>query len=69
MTSYLEKLLCKKAMLELHEEADLRVWLQTLEKDCEMFGETPQDTTRMNAIRQRVGDPIHKPIEPNEKSG
>ena len=52
--NYLQGLLTEQRPLEPHEKADLKQWLDTLKADCEMFGETPEDTRRMNAIRRRV---------------
>lgn len=56
MTSYLQNLLDQSAPLEQHEKSDLRDWLRVLESDCEAFGETPEDRTRMNAIKAKLGE-------------
>lgn len=52
--SHLSILLKQTEPLEPHEVADLENWLKVLEGDCEAFGETPEDTARMNAIRNRI---------------
>jgi len=51
---YLEGLLIQKEPLEPHERADLKAWLETLEGDVEMFGDTAEDNRRMNTIRARL---------------
>lgn len=53
--TYLQGLLTQQQPLEQHEAADLKRWLETLESDCASFGETPEDTQQMNAIRRRIG--------------
>ena len=52
--SYLDALLVQKEPLELHEVTDLKNWLATLEEDCDLLGETPEDTNRMNAIKKKI---------------
>lgn len=53
--TYLQGLLSQRQPLDPHEVADLKRWLETLESDCATFGETPEDTQRMNTIRRRIG--------------
>jgi len=53
--SRLDALLRQTEPLETHEKADLKDWLAVLEVDCELFGETPEDTRRMNSIKARLG--------------
>lgn len=52
--SYLQQLLDQQGPLEPHEKADLKQWLETLEADCKMFGETPEDALRIAFIRRRI---------------
>ena len=52
--SHLSVLLTQSEPLERHEVADLENWLKVLEGDCETFGEAPEDTRRMTAIKQRL---------------
>jgi hypothetical protein len=54
MSSYLETLLEQMRPLEPHEIASLREWLVVLRADCMLFGETPEDTARMDRIKRRI---------------
>lgn len=60
MSDYLSNLLKQTTPLELHEISDLRAWLTTLQGDCEMFGETPEDTQRMDRIKRRIEEAERK---------
>lgn len=52
--SHRQIILEQLAPLEPFEVTDLKDWLTALQADCEAFGETPEDTTRMNTIKQRI---------------
>jgi len=52
--SRLMTLLRQPGPLERYEVSDLRCWLSVLEGDCKLFGETTQDTARMEEIRARI---------------
>lgn len=55
--SYLTMLLSGDWPLEDHERHDLADWLLTLQKDCEWFGETAEDTALMRRINARLSPP------------
>jgi hypothetical protein len=52
--SRLHALLTSTEPLEPHEIADLRNWLNALKRDCDVFGETAQDTHRIATIHARI---------------
>lgn len=52
--SYLESLLRQDDPLGAYDREDLREWLRTLEEDCKLFGQTPEDMRRMAAIRAKL---------------
>ena len=52
--TYLQSLIEQKEPLEAHEVSDLKNWLQVLEGDCADFGETYEDTIRMNKMRAAI---------------
>lgn len=54
--TYLQTLIDQKEPLEAHEVNDLKNWLQMLKSDCDTFGETPEDATRMNKIREKISE-------------
>lgn len=54
VVSYLTALLAQAEPLEPHEVAELRRWLEVLRGDCEVFGETAEDTARMARITARI---------------
>ncbi len=54
--SYLQRLLTQVEPLAPDEVASLRDWLAVLRDDVAMFGATPEDETRMNAIKAKIGD-------------
>jgi len=54
--SFLLQLLTQTEPLEKWETNELKHWLKTLESDCELLGETSEDTARMNAIRERIAN-------------
>jgi len=58
--SRLELLLNQTESLEPHERSDLKNWLQTLQSDCETFGETAEDRQRMDRIRRAIAVPAEE---------
>jgi len=50
----MEHLLDQIEPLDNYEIKMLEDWLAVLESDCDLFGETPSDTHRMNRIRNRL---------------
>ena len=54
--SYHRSLLERTGPLADHERADLRRWLETLEADCAIFGETPEDTLLMGRILEKLDE-------------
>lgn len=47
----MESLLELKPPLDQFDREMLESWLKVLEEDCEIFGETLEDTKRMNSIK------------------
>lgn len=56
LMSYGQLLLDQKEPLESHEIHHLQEWLRVMNDDCETFGETPEDTARINAIKAKISE-------------